>query len=75
MELIANFFTDSVKGVTFLFNFEQDGWILTCEFVEAFTNLKLHSCLLATLEILNIKVVFKEILRSEYPLQFLQLDR
>jgi len=59
---------DLVKGVTFLFNVEQDGWILTYEFVEAFTNLKLSSCLLATLEILNIKVVFNEILRSEYPL-------
>ncbi|XP_071560340.1 uncharacterized protein [Temnothorax nylanderi] len=66
---------DSVKGVTFIFNIEQDGWILTCEFVEAFTNLKLQSQLLATLEAMNIKVTFKEIQRSEYPVQFSQLDR
>ncbi|XP_071647994.1 uncharacterized protein [Temnothorax longispinosus] len=66
---------DSVKGVTFIFNIEQDGWILTCEFVEAFTNLKLQSRLLATLEAMNIKVIFKEIQRSEYPVQFSQLDR
>ncbi|XP_077274213.1 uncharacterized protein LOC143903962 isoform X2 [Temnothorax americanus] len=66
---------DSVKGVTFIFNIEQDGWILTCEFVEAFTNLKLQSRLLATLEAMNIKVTFKEIQRSEYPVQFSQLDR
>ncbi|XP_011688038.1 PREDICTED: uncharacterized protein LOC105450087 isoform X2 [Wasmannia auropunctata] len=66
---------DSVKGVTFIFNFEQDGWMLTSEFVDTFTNFKLYSRLLATVEILNIKVVFKEILRSEYPEQFLQLDR
>ncbi|XP_011159962.2 uncharacterized protein LOC105195977 isoform X1 [Solenopsis invicta] len=66
---------DSVKGITFLFNIEQDGWILTDEFVETFTNLKLHSQLLATIETLNIKIVFKEIQRSDYPIQFSQLDR
>lgn len=76
MELITNnFFTDSVKGVTFIFNIEQDGWMLTYEFVETFTNLKLQSHLLAILEAMNIKVVFKEIQRSDYPLQFSQLDR
>ncbi|XP_012540690.1 uncharacterized protein LOC105839143 isoform X2 [Monomorium pharaonis] len=66
---------DSIKGVTFIFNIEQDGWILTHEFVETFTNLKLSSRLMVVLEALNIKVVFKEIQRSEYPIQFSQLDR
>lgn len=76
MKLITNnFFTDLVKGVTFIFNIEQEGWMLAYEFVETFTNLKLYSRLLATLEAMNIKVVFKEIQRSEYPMQFSQLDR
>lgn len=75
LELITNFFTDSVKGVTFIFNIEQDGWILTCEFVKTFTNFKTQSCLLTMLEALNMHIVFKEIQRSEYPLQFSQLDR
>lgn len=72
--IINNFFTDSVNGVTFIFNIEKDGWILTYEFIEAFTNLKLHS-LLTTLETMNTRVIFKEIHRSEYPIQFLELDR
>lgn len=71
---INNFFTDSVKGVTFIFNIEQDGWILTNEFIEAFTNLKLQSCLLSTLKAMNVTAIFKEIHRSEYPIQFSQLD-
>ncbi|XP_011879961.1 PREDICTED: uncharacterized protein LOC105568703 [Vollenhovia emeryi] len=66
---------DTVKGVTLIFNFAHDGWILTYEFVEAFTNFKLQSRLLAVLEAMNIKVVFKEIQRSEYPAEFSQLDR
>lgn len=75
MALIVNrFFADSVKGVTFIFNVEQDGWILTYEFVEAFTNLKSPS-LLTTLEATNTKVIFKDIYRSEYPIQFSELDR
>lgn len=72
--IINNFFTDTVNGVTFIFNIEKDGWILTYEFVKAFTNLKLHS-LLAMLEPMNTKVIFKEIHRSEYPIQFSELDR
>ncbi|XP_018055255.1 PREDICTED: uncharacterized protein LOC108691835 isoform X2 [Atta colombica] len=66
---------DSVEGITFIFHFEQDGWILTNEFVKVFTNFKLFSHLLTKIEMLNIKVTFKEILRSQYPSQFLQLDR
>ncbi|KAL6260729.1 hypothetical protein P5V15_008252 [Pogonomyrmex californicus] len=66
---------DTVKGVSFIFNIEQEGWILTNEFVEVFTNFKFYSHLLAMLEMMNINTVFKEIQRSEYPLQFLQLDR
>ncbi|XP_011059039.1 PREDICTED: uncharacterized protein LOC105148801 isoform X2 [Acromyrmex echinatior] len=66
---------DSVEGVTFIFHFEQDGWILTNEFVEVFTSFKLLSHLLTKIEMLNIKVTFKEILRSQYPSQFSQLDR
>ncbi|KYN35875.1 hypothetical protein ALC56_09666 [Trachymyrmex septentrionalis] len=65
----------SVEGVTFIFHFEQDGWILTNEFVEVFTSFKLLSHLLTKLEMLNLKMTFKEILRSQYPSQFLQLDR
>lgn len=73
--IINNFFTDLVEGVTFIFNIEQEGWMLTYEFVETFTNLKLYSRLLATLETMNIKVVFKEIQRSQYPIQFSELDK
>lgn len=76
MELITNiFFVDSVEGITFIFNFEQDGWILTNEFIEAFTSYKLLSRLLTKIDMLNIKVTFKEILRSQYPIQFSQLDK
>ncbi|KYN06684.1 hypothetical protein ALC62_02342 [Cyphomyrmex costatus] len=64
----------SVEGITFIFNFEHDGWILTNEFVEAFTKLKFLS-FFTMVDTLNIKVTFKEILRSQYPLQFSQLDR
>ncbi|XP_070523278.1 uncharacterized protein [Cardiocondyla obscurior] len=66
---------DSVKSVTFIFNIEDTGWMLTNEFVQTFTNFKLESVLFALLDRLNINGVFKEIMRSDYPMQFLQLDR
>ncbi|XP_070165329.1 uncharacterized protein [Polyergus mexicanus] len=65
---------DSVKNATFVFHIEEEGWMLTQEFVEIFTNLKLCSRLMAILEAMNIKAAFKEIQRSDHPVQFLQLD-
>ncbi|XP_050452413.1 uncharacterized protein LOC126851995 isoform X2 [Cataglyphis hispanica] len=65
---------DSIKNVTFIFHIEGEGWMLTHEFVEIFTNLKLCSRLIAMVEAMNIKAAFKEIQRSDHPVQFLQLD-
>ncbi|KAL6439775.1 hypothetical protein ACFW04_004067 [Cataglyphis niger] len=65
---------DSIKNATFIFHIEGEGWMLTHEFVEIFTNLKLCSRLIAMVEAMNIKAVFKEIQRSDHPVQFLQLD-
>lgn len=66
---------DSVKGITIIFHIEDNGWMLAHEFAEVFTNFKSCSYLMSTLEAINMTVTFKEIQRSDYPAQFLQLDR
>ncbi|XP_029160285.1 uncharacterized protein LOC114932280 [Nylanderia fulva] len=65
---------DLVKNVSCIFHTENEGWMLTYEFIQTFTNFKLCSRLFAVIEAMNVKVTFKEVKRTEYPLQFLQLD-
>lgn len=75
MKLIIFFLIDSVKNATFVFHTEGEGWMLTHEFVQIFTHFKTCSRMIAILEAMHIKVTFKEIQRTDHPVQFLQLDQ
>ncbi|RLU21913.1 hypothetical protein DMN91_006292 [Ooceraea biroi] len=66
---------DTVENVTFIFHIEEQGWILTHEFVTTFTNYKFCSSLMAAISAINITALFREINRAEYPAEFLQLDK
>jgi len=76
---INNFFIfislDTVKSISFIFHVEGNGWILTHEFMTTFTNYKLYSSLMTAMRTMNLKLSLKEIDRTEYPAEFLQLDR
>ncbi|XP_019882736.1 uncharacterized protein LOC105250047 isoform X3 [Camponotus floridanus] len=65
---------DSVKNATLIFHSEGEGWILTQEFVQIFTHFKTCSYMISMLETMHIKATFKQVQRSDYPVQFLQLD-
>ncbi|EFN69730.1 Tudor domain-containing protein 5 [Camponotus floridanus] len=65
---------NSVKNATLIFHSEGEGWILTQEFVQIFTHFKTCSYMISMLETMHIKATFKQVQRSDYPVQFLQLD-
>ncbi|XP_012228560.1 uncharacterized protein [Linepithema humile] len=65
---------ESIESISFIFHVDREGWMLVNEFMETFTKFKSCTKFIAALEAINIKIAFKEIERTKYPVQFSQLD-
>ncbi|KAL2726807.1 uncharacterized protein V1478_007085 [Vespula squamosa] len=58
-----------------IFHFENEGWLLTNDFIEAFTTYTTVSEYYKQLQICHLNINFKEINRLESPTAFFQLDK
>lgn len=55
-------------------NVDDEGWLISDEFVEAFTNLNGPSIMLRALNMVNVQIPFKTVDRYSHPLLLADLD-
>lgn len=68
-------YTEITNKKLCIFHFENEGWLLTNDFVAAFTTYTTVSEYCKQLQICHLNINFKEINRLESPTAFFQLDK
>lgn len=68
-------YTEITNKKLCIFHFENEGWLLTNDFIEAFTTYTTVSEYYKQLQICHLNINFKEINRLDSPTAFFQLDK